>query len=99
MHHQQFTVIYLICQIIDSLVGQWEGAVEYSDSLSAEGQDFPNECSVYDTKQSDGEAPGMLKLYGIQNNISLPLFPGPLLPGMVAPKRVLCMDQIQLFDI
>ena len=35
-------------------------AVEYTDCLSAEGEDSPNECLRYDTK-SDGEAP-VLKL-------------------------------------
>ena len=30
--------------------------------FSAEGQDSPNECPSYDTKQSDGEVPVMLEL-------------------------------------
>ena len=30
---------------------------------------------------------------------SLPLFPGPLQPGVVAPDWVLSMGQIELFDI
>ena len=33
-------------------------AVKYTDCIFAEGSDFPNKCSVYDTKQSDDEAPG-----------------------------------------
>ena len=30
---------------------------------------------------------------------SLPLFPGPLWPGVVAPDRFPSMGQIELFDI
>ena len=41
----------------------------------------------------------MLKLWGMQNTPSLPLFPGPLWPRVVAPDRVLSMGQIELFDI
>ena len=47
----------------------------------------------YDIKQSDSEALGMLSIP------SLPLLSGPLWPRVVAPNRVLCMGQIELFDI
>ena len=50
----------------------------------------PNECSGYDTKQSDGEVPVM------QSTPSLPSLPGPLWPGLVAPDKVLSMSQIEL---
>ena len=50
-----------------------------------------NECPVYDTKQSDGEVPVMLGLWGMQNNLSLPLLPDPLWPGVVAPDWALSM--------
>ena len=33
------------------------GAVEYTDFFSVEEKDFPNDCPIYDTKQSDGKAP------------------------------------------
>ena len=36
------------------------GAVEY-DCFSAEGQDSPNECPIYDSKKTDGEVPVMLE--------------------------------------
>ena len=52
--------------------------------------------SWYDTKQSDGEVPVILELWGMQSTPSLPLFPGPLWPGEVAPDRVLDMGQIEL---
>ena len=50
-----------------------------------------NECPIYDTKQSDGEVPVMLRLWGIRSISSLPLLPGPLWIGVVAPNRALSM--------
>ena len=50
----------------------------------------------YDTKQSDGEVPVMLGLWGIRSTPSLPLLPGPLWPGVVAPDRALYMGLIEL---
>ena len=49
----------------------------------------PNECPRYDAKQSDGEVPVVLELWGILSTPSLPLFPGPLWPGMVTRDRAL----------
>ena len=72
------------------------GTVEYIDCIAAEGQDFPNECPRYDTKQSDSEVPVMLELWVMQSTPSLPLLPGPLRPGLIAPDRVLSMSQIEL---
>ena len=75
------------------------GAVEYTNCISAEGvrpAPSPNECSEYDTKQSDGEVPAMLELWGMQSALSLPSPLGPLWPGGVAPDRVLSMGQIEL---
>ncbi len=46
-------------------------------------------------KQSDGEVPVMLEFWGMQNTPSLPLLPGPLWPGMVAPDRDLSIGQIK----
>ena len=59
------------------------GAVGYTDCVSAERQDPTNKCPEYDTKQSDGEAPVMLELWGMQNTLSLPSLPGSLWPGVV----------------
>ena len=43
------------------------GAVEYTDCFSAEGvHPRPNECPVYDAKQSDGEVPASLHCHCIQ---------------------------------
>ena len=59
------------------------GAVEYTDCFSAEGYDPPphthtNECPRYDTKQSRGEVPVKLELWGMWTIPSLPSTPGPL---------------------
>ena len=43
------------------------------------------------TKQSDGEVPQMVELWGIRSTPSLPLLPAPLWPGMVAPDRALSL--------
>ena len=73
-------------------IAQFAGAVEYTDCISAEGYDPPdNECPAYDTKQSDGEVPVMLEIWGMQITPSLPLLLGPLLLGVLAHDRVLSM--------
>ena len=64
---------------------------------SAEIVDLPNECPVYDSKQSDGEAPVMLELLEMWGTPSLPSLPGPFWPGVVATERVISMEE--LFDI
>ena len=71
---------------------QSAGAIEYTDCISAEGQAPPPhyECPGYDTKQSDGEAP-VQELWGMGSTPSLPLLPGPLWFGMVAPDSVVSM--------
>ena len=55
--------------------------------------------SCYDTKQSDGEAPVMLQLWEMQSTPLLPLFPGLLWPGVVAPYRIVSVGEIELLDI
>ena len=44
----------------------------------------PQRVSWYDTKQSDGEVPAVLELWGMRSTHSLPSLPGPLWPGVVA---------------
>ena len=71
------------------------GAVEYAPTAPPQrGKPGPNECPGYDTKQSDGEVPGMLGFGGIRSTPSLPLLPGPIWPGMIAPDRALFMGKI-----
>ena len=38
----------------------------------------------------------ILELWGMRSTPSLPLLPGPLWPGVVAPERALSMGQIEL---
>ena len=84
--------ISLNTMVIKIQLAQSAGAVEYTDCFSAEGvRPPPKECPRYDTKQSDGEVPVMLGLWGMQSTPSLPLLPGPFWSGMVAPDRVLSM--------
>ena len=72
------------------------GAVEYTNWFSVEGYDPSNECPGYDTKQSDGKAPVMLELLGMLSPPSLPSLPTSLWHQVVAPDRVLSMDQIEV---
>ena len=65
------------------------GAVEHTDCTSAAGEDQHYECPGYDTKQSEGEVSVMLELWGMGSAPSLPLLPGPLWHGIVAPDRAL----------
>ena len=77
-------------------ITQSVGAVGYTDSTPEEGWDPTNECLEYEIKQSDGEVPVMLELFGMRNSPSLPSLPGSLWPAVVARDRVLSMGQIEL---
>ena len=48
-------------------IAQSAEAVGYTDCTSAEGLYPLNECLGYDTKQSDGEVPGMLALGNVKH--------------------------------
>ena len=56
-----------------------------------------NECPGYNIKQSDREAP-TLETWRMWSTPSLPMLPGSLWPGVLAPDRVLSMGQIELFN-
>ena len=64
-------------------------ATRFAQSVRA--VEYTNKYPGYDTKQSDAEVPVMLGLWGMRGTPSLPLLPGPLWPGMVAPDRALLM--------
>ena len=53
--------------------------------------------SRYDTEQSDGDVPGLMELWGMQSIPLLPLLPGPLWPGVVAPDGILSMGETELY--
>ena len=79
-------------------ISQSAGAVEYTDCTSSEGLDPPlhNERPGYDTKQSDGEVPAVLELWGMRSTPSSPLLLGPLWPGVLALDRAISMGLIEL---
>ena len=52
------------------LVAQSAGAVEYTDCKTP-----PNECPGYDTKQSDGEVPAVLELWGMRSTPFIAIAP------------------------
>ena len=86
------------------LFDQWIQALQHWWNITAaslqKGKTIhPNECSGYDTKQSDDEAPVMLELWGMRGTPSLPLLPDPFWPGEVASDRVLSMGKIELFKL
>ena len=55
--------------------------------------------SWYDTKQSDGDAPGMLELWEMQSTPLLPSLQGKLRLGLVTLDEVQSMTQIELLNI
>ena len=83
------TIVFIFIVISKTFLVQSAGAVEYTDCTSADPP--PNECPGYDTKQSDGEVPAELEVWGMRSTPSLPSLPGPLLPGVVAPDIALSM--------
>ena len=53
------------------------GALNYTNSISAEQKPSPNKCPGYDNKQSDGMVLA-LDIWGMWSTPSLPLLPDPL---------------------
>ena len=56
-------------------MAQSVGAEEYTDCLSTEGWYSPNEYPGYYTKQSDDQAPVMLKIWGVRNTPFIAISP------------------------
>ena len=72
-------------------------ALENTPTDSLQRRKNPQRASwIYDTKQCHGEVPVMPELWRMQSTPSLPLLPGPLKPGLVAPSWVRSMGQIEL---
>ena len=65
-------------------------AVETPAASLQRGKTVPTSVLDNDTKRSDGE------VWGMRSTPLLPSLPDPLWPGVVAPDRVLSMDQIEL---
>ena len=75
----------------DSMVALSARVVELHQLLLCRGVRLlpTNKCSGYNTKQFDGQVQVILELWGTQSTPSLPLLPGPIWFGMVAPDRAL----------
>ena len=58
-----------------------------NDTQTYLGKTPLNKCPGYDTKQSDGEVPVMLELWGMQSTPSLPSLLGPLWLEVVVPDK------------
>ena len=67
--------------------------------LLCRGVKHPQRVSCNDINQSNSDSLVMLEILGMWSTWSLPLHPGPLWPGVLAPERVLSMGQIELLDI
>ena len=78
---------WIVGQTVLFFLAQTAGAVEYTDCRTRPH----NECPGYDTKQSHGEVPVILELWGMRSTPLSPLLPGPLWPGVVALDRALSM--------
>ena len=77
-------IMNVLCMWISwSCFWTYMSLVEYTDTPL-------NECPGYDTKQSDGEFPVMLGLWGMQSTPS-----SPSISGVVALDRVLSMGKIE----
>ena len=72
----------------------WSCRIHPTASLQR-GKTPPNEYLGYGLKQSDGEAP-VLELWGMWHTPLLPLLPGWLWTGVLAPDRVLSIGQMEL---
>ena len=96
------TFIFKDCNLTNSREeAQFPGSVEYTDFVSAEWVRplSPNECPRYDIKQSDDEAPALEFGGNVGVSLHCHFLPDLLTSGVVAPDRVLSIDQIELFDI
>ena len=89
LHLQQCYFIGKHTKILPWLLGHTPIA-----SLQRGKTPSPNECPWYDTKQSDGEVPVMLELWGTRSTPLLPSLLVPIWPGVVASDRILWMCQI-----
>ena len=78
---------------IISLVN-WSSRIHQLHLCKGVKHSSPQWMSWYDIKESDGEAPVMLELWGMWNTPLL-LLPGPLWPGVVPLERVLSMGHIE----
>ena len=68
------TAVYQWMKLLNLNLGQWAGAVEYTDRKSVEGQP-PHEFPGYDSKQTDGEVPVIPGALGNAGNTFISIAP------------------------
>ena len=78
-------------------IAQSAGTVEYNDCFPQRGKNSPpNEYLEYGTKQPDGEAPVILKLWRMWSTPSLISLQYPYWPGVIAPEKFRSIGSIEL---
>ena len=71
--YKLFAYKFIYDLVLNNPQAQSAGAVEYANCISAESKTPPaNKSPAYDIKQSDGEAPVMLEVWGMQSTSPLP---------------------------
>ena len=65
-----------VCVCVHEVFIVWPNQLGLQNTLTATLQRV-NECTGCDTKQSDGKAPVMLEIWGMQSTTLLPSLPGP----------------------
>ena len=84
-----------ICIFFYRLTLIYSSPISQTASLQR-GKTPPTRVLVYDTKQSDGEAPVILELWEVRSTRLLPSLPGQLFLWMLASDRVPLIGQIVL---
>ena len=84
--------------VYSTVPGDWDCRIHRLD-LYRGVRPATNECPGYDTKQSDGEVPVMLELWGMRSTSSLRSLSGSFWGGVIAPDRILSMGQIELNSV
>ena len=86
IHIYLYAYCYNLLIVFDSCPVGW-GCRIHRLHFCRGGKIPPNECPGYDTKQSNGEVPVRLEVWGMRSTPLLPLLPGSLWPGVVAPDK------------
>ena len=89
----------MICHKIQLSTVDWDFRIHRQHHCRVGTPPPHNECIGYDIKQSEGEVPVMLELYGMWTTPSLLSLPGPFWFGGIAHDKVLSIGHIKVFDI
>ena len=85
------------------VIYHWSGPVGWGCRIHwlhlCKGIRYSQRVSWYDIKQSDGEVPVMMELWGIRSTLLMASFPGSRWHGVVEPDGVQSMDRIELNSV